>query len=116
MQLNEYAELARETAVYPDAGERTNAAISYAVLGLCGEVGELANTWKKLLRKPDASFDELRVARAAMLNEMGDILWYLSACAHELNIGSLDYIANENLLRLRKRKANNTLTNLTHED
>ena len=45
MDLNQYQELARSTAIYP-----TEHRIVYPALGLAGEAGEVAEKIKKMLR------------------------------------------------------------------
>lgn len=60
MKLNEYQNLARETAIYP-SGEM---GLNYTLLGLIGEVGEF-------LANPG-------------IDEYGDSMWYLSQSCWEL--------------------------------
>lgn len=95
-KLNEYQAAALATAVYP-AGD---GALTYTVLALAGEAGELANRHKKVLRG-DANAPEIH--KAQMVGELGDILWYLAACSKELGV-SLEYVAQYNLAKLRRRK------------
>ena len=76
MTFNEYQKLAKSTAIYPD-GYR----MVYPTLGLTGEAGEVAEKVKK---------------------ELGDVLWYLSAIASDLNI-SLEDIAQTNVEKLKSR-------------
>lgn len=66
------------------------------ILGLVGEAGELADYWKKV------KFQGHELDRAAMYNEMGDILWYLSVLAEDLGI-SLEEVALDNIGKLRER-------------
>lgn len=96
MTLNEYQYQSRGTAVYP--AQRTTDGLTYATLALCGETGELANKLKKHLRagtKPDVD---------VLSDELGDVLWYVAAVAHELG-KSLESVARENIEKLAKRKA-----------
>lgn len=101
MKLNEYQALARETAVYPK-----DCAIAYTLLGLCGEAGEAANIFKKVLRDDDGKLTDEKFSK--LRDELGDILWYLAMLAHELGI-SLEDIAKNNLSKLAARKVANTL-------
>lgn len=97
MDLNEYQTKAGETALYPD-----DQRIVYPVLGLAGEAGELANKLKKYLRK-GKSLDELGPdERVALIDELGDALWYIASIAFDLGY-SLGYVADFNLLKLRAR-------------
>lgn len=95
--LNGYQHQAAQTAVYPDAGEETVAAIAYVALGLAGEAGEIANKAKKLLR--DGDTQELRDAMRA---EIGDVLWYVARLADELGF-PLSVVAERNLAKLADR-------------
>lgn len=101
MTLNEYQERAKSTAVYPD-----KTGLSYTILGLCGEAGEIANKYKKVLRDNDGVIDAPR--RSAMLEELGDVLWYVAMIAQELNI-KLDELAVMNVYKLQTRKEQNKI-------
>lgn len=104
MKLDEYQEQSEATALYPGKGEALG--LSYAVLGLAGEAGELANQCKKVIRDDDLLLAESR--KAKMQSELGDVLWYLAAVARELNI-SLSDVAEANLSKLRKRAEQGTI-------
>lgn len=91
MEMNEYQEQARLTAIYPE-----DSAITYPLLGLIGEVGEFANKYKKVIR------DGKEFPRKDMRSELGDILWYLANLAFDADI-SLGEIAQENVLKLHDR-------------
>lgn len=95
MELNTYGESARRTAVYP-----VERGLEYAVLGLCGEAGELANKVKKIIRG-DYELDFTH--QEDLISEAGDVLWYLSAIANELHT-TLQHIAESNLAKLNSRK------------
>lgn len=43
LSINDYQLTANETAIYPENGEASTAAINYCILGLVGEAGEIAN-------------------------------------------------------------------------
>jgi len=95
LTLDGYQEHAGKTARYPYRGSAGG--LIYAVLGLAGEAGELANKLKKVLRgDPDPELF------AAMCEELGDVLWYCSQVAHELGT-PLAFVARENLAKLAKR-------------
>ncbi|MBT5808396.1 nucleoside triphosphate pyrophosphohydrolase family protein [Candidatus Uhrbacteria bacterium] len=103
MQLSDYQEKAKETALYPNAGKN----IYYPAMGLAGEVGEVLNRVKKIMRDHDGEItDEIKVILKA---ELGDVLWYVSAVATELNL-SLDDIAKANTEKLSSRKDRGVLT------
>ena len=78
--FEQYQQSTKTTAIYPDAGKQGSLqSLSYCALGLAGEAGEIANKVKKLLRDGD-SFSK----RDAIAAELGDVLWYLSQLATEL--------------------------------
>lgn len=99
MKITDYAAAARTTAIYPGRGQI--AGLSYSVLGLVGEAGELANKAKKVLRG-DGPLDA--DCRAAMAKELGDVLWYVVAVADDLGV-DLEDVARANLAKLAKRAA-----------
>jgi NTP pyrophosphatase (non-canonical NTP hydrolase) len=69
-----------------------------ALCGLSGEAGAVMTAYKKQLRdgRADPAF------RARMREELGDVLWYLSAVAHHLGL-DLDDIATANLTKITDR-------------
>jgi len=103
MRMNEYQEKARETAIYKrKEGEIT----FYPYLGLGGEVGEVLEEVKKAERDEGGSITKERKER--IVKELGDVLWYVTAIATDLEI-SLEDIASINIEKLQKRLENNTL-------
>jgi len=96
MNFDEYQSEASQTALYP----RRLSNLEYPTLGLAGEAGEVANIVKKIQRDHGGVIsDEIRVT---LKDELGDVLWYISACADELGI-RLDEIAAYNVDKLAKR-------------
>lgn len=77
MNLKEYQEKARSTAIY-HVGEDYDASLRmiYPALGLVGECGEVAEKIKKLYRDDNAVLTEKR--KEAIKKELGDCCWYLS--------------------------------------
>ena len=74
--------------------------LEYPTLGLAGEAGEVANIVKKIQRDNDGILtDEVR---GKLKDELGDVLWYISACADELGV-TLQEIAEYNVNKLAKR-------------
>ncbi len=73
--------------------------ITYCVLGMVGECGELAEKRKKQLRGDTevASIDDMK-------KEIGDVLWYAAALADELGI-TLEDVALANIEKIRSRSA-----------
>ena len=102
MNFTEYQNVALSTAIYPKKYETI-----YPALGLCGESGEVAEKIKKSIRDglhnwPDEQFKE------ELTKELGDVLWYISALASDLDI-SLNEIAESNLQKLASRKKRNKI-------
>jgi NTP pyrophosphatase (non-canonical NTP hydrolase) len=96
MKFEEYQSEARKTALYPRRLEN----LEYPTLGLTGEAGEVANIVKKIQRDHDGILkDEIR---EKLKDELGDVLWYISACADELDL-TLTEIAEYNVDKLAKR-------------
>ncbi len=96
MNFREYQEAAGSTALYPNRLEN----LEYPTLGLAGEAGEVANVVKKIQRDFGGEItDEIRTR---LKDELGDVLWYISACADELGI-TLTEIAEYNVGKLAKR-------------
>ena len=96
MEFNEYQSKSRKTAKYPAIGHP----VIYPALGLVNEAGEVAGKIKKIFRDKDGEISE--ESRAALKDELGDVLWYLAQIATELNL-SLDEIAEHNIAKLYDR-------------
>jgi NTP pyrophosphatase (non-canonical NTP hydrolase) len=96
MNFEEYQAEAKQTALYP---RRLNN-LEYPTLGLAGEAGEVANIVKKIQRDYGGEITE--EIRAKLKDELGDVLWYISACADELGL-TLTEIAEFNVAKLAKR-------------
>lgn len=81
MNLKEYQEKARSTAIYLDI-EKSK--IIYPALGLIGECGEVAEKVKKLIR--DANWDMTSERASAIAKELGDCCWYLANICCDINL------------------------------
>ncbi len=99
MEMNQYQEAARKTAIYPD-----EYGLVYTVLGLNGEAGEIAEKIKKSIRD-NKSLEEIK---PALIDEIGDVLWYVANLAHEVGI-SLNEVAIRNITKLQSRSKRNVL-------
>lgn len=93
MELNEYQRLAQRTCNMSDSPE---AKVENGVLGMCGEAGECADLLKKH-RHQKHEFD-----REKMLEEAGDVLWYIAELACGLN-ATLEEVAQRNIHKLMGR-------------
>jgi NTP pyrophosphatase (non-canonical NTP hydrolase) len=102
MNLKEYQNEARRTAIYPDLGNN----IFYPTLGLAGEAGEVANKVKKIMRDHQGILtDEYR---EFLKGELGDVMWYIASIASEAGL-SLDEIAIKNIEKLDSRLKRGTI-------
>lgn len=104
--FDDYQEATGETAVYPDAGEGTADALSYVILGLVGEAGEIANKFKKILRDQNGELTNENIT--AICAEAGDVQWYLARLFEELG-EFLGDAAENNIAKLQSRKSRNKL-------
>lgn len=95
--LKEYQEFTRTTARYPK-----ETAISYLLLGLCSEAGEVADKFKKLIR------DGGEIDIESISKELGDVIWYVTRLADELDL-SLEQVIEQNIRKLSDRKARGTI-------
>jgi len=96
MDLKDYQDRTKDTAIYP-----LEVSGYYPILARCGEVGELANVFKKSLRGDyDRDTPEFR---AKIMDELGDILWYLARTAGDFGM-DLNDVAKFNLKKLKLRK------------
>jgi NTP pyrophosphatase (non-canonical NTP hydrolase) len=93
VNLREYQAQAERTL---NSGLPFREQLSMATLGLGGEAGEVQELVKKAL------FHGTDLDRARVAEELGDVLWYLSALASTLGL-SLDELAQRNLDKLRAR-------------
>lgn len=96
MNFEDYQKEASQTALYPRRMEN----LEYPTLGLAGEAGEVANIVKKIQRDHAGVITD--DTRLKLKDELGDVLWYISACADELGL-TLAEIAEYNVGKLAKR-------------
>ena len=79
---------------------RTDHAIVYPTLGLVNEAGEVAGKIKKIFRDKEGVISE--DDRAALKDELGDVLWYFAQICTELDL-SLEEVAEQNITKLFDR-------------
>lgn len=104
LNFSEYQSTAKTTAVYPGQGNFHG--LAYAVLGLSGEAGEVAEQVKKTWRNDNSEVTSERLE--AIREELGDLLWYAAAVCNELGLAMGD-VASNNLIKLQNRAKANTL-------
>ena len=98
MTFKEYQKLSRKTALYPNKDNN----FIYPCLGLVGEAGEVAEKFKKILRDQNGIISDKN--KKEISKELGDVLWYISQVATELNL-KLENVAEENIEKLFSRKS-----------
>ena len=103
--LNEYQEMALETAIYPEEFK-----VIYPTLGITGEAGEVSDKIKKLIRDKDYKGGLIEDAKDQedIALELGDVLWYVATLAHDIGF-TLEQVAMMNYFKLQKRKEQNKL-------
>ena len=119
MNLNEYQEESKRTAVYNASGIVITAAdvkagaivksdtqldplpALYVTLGLVGESGEIAEKMKKIIRDNGGRVTKQEVED--LVKELGDVLWYVAQMASELGV-SLEKVAEVNIEKLTDRR------------
>ena len=112
--LDEYQRIATKSAIYP--GKGTPLGLIYVALKGCGEAGEFAEHVGKAMRDDDMMTRARDVRepvilperRAALIKELGDRLWYISAAANELGL-TLSEVALANLEKLCDRTERDAL-------
>jgi len=96
MNFGDYQNLASRTMAQEEPVDR---AMANFALGLCGEAGELGNKIKKVVFHGHELTDE---AKAEILEEIGDCLWYLASVCTMFG-ESLGVVAIDNIKKLAKR-------------
>jgi len=102
MNLKEYQNFALSTAVYPDIGKNWH----YPLIGLVGEIGELANKLKKSIRDDNDKITDKK--REECIDELGDLQWYFVILCYELHIDP-EFVLLNNISKLRNRKEKGTI-------
>ena len=103
MDFKKYQDLAQSVAIYPNKGIN----LTYPVIGLSGEAGEVAEKFKKVLRDNNGEITQ-EIGKSIAL-ELGDCLWYISDIAFELGY-SIEEIAIMNIEKLFSRKKRGKLS------
>ena len=93
MTANEYQALAMRT-LNPELTEQE--ILLNAVMGLCGESGEVIDHVKKHLCHGHA------LNKEELVKELGDVAWYLAEAATALGV-SLEDILKSNIEKLKRR-------------
>lgn len=89
MNANDYQKWTQTTAQYPHAGLGDITALAYVILALGGEVGEIQNKFKKVLRgDPGATQGEYLSAdkEKQIFEEFVGVMYYIGRLADELGV------------------------------
>ena len=95
MDIDDYQARAAETFQFEPGKEQSK---MISILGLSGEVGELATEYKKQIRDGD----NYKLFKDKLTEELGDIFWYLSAIASQEDI-LLSEVAESSLQKISER-------------
>ena len=106
MQISEYSAKAITTLVGMHNYGDVDAQMMAQVLGLCGESGEIAEKFKKVVRDKNGVLSP--EDKAEIIKELGDVLWYVNAVAYLLGL-SLEEVARLNNEKLASRQARDQL-------
>ena len=93
MTINEYQKLAM-TTMNKELSERD--VLINSVMGLCGESGEVIDLVKKHVSHGHP------LNREKLIDELGDVAWYLAECAYVLGVPLEDVLAR-NIEKLKAR-------------
>lgn len=78
----------------------------YPAMGLANEAGEFLGKLKKVFRDDKGSMNEQK--KKELQDELGDVLWYLTACCSVLDT-TLEEIGERNIEKLQDRKARDVI-------
>lgn len=77
--------------------------LTYAILGVGGEAGEVLEAYKKAMRLGHPALLKISDNRFPLFDELGDTMWYVARTAKLLDI-SLEFIARMNMTKLAYRR------------
>lgn len=104
MHFKHYQTEAAKTAVYPE-----DVSVTYPVLGLASEAGEVAGKLKKIMRGDDNGNRHLDDDKVKAISaELGDCLWYIAAVCTDLGI-DMGHVAWHNIHKLQDRQEAGTI-------
>lgn len=104
--MDYYQVRTRVTAMYPEVGTGSQIALAYCGLGL-GEAGEVQGKVKKIIRDDGGVLSQEK--REAIIDELGDVLWYVARLADEMRV-PLSEVGDRNLMKLFSRKERDVIS------
>jgi NTP pyrophosphatase (non-canonical NTP hydrolase) len=117
MEMDKYTAMVQDTALYREMSEKFVAEappeklvklfrIFYTITGLSGEVGEIQNKIKKIIRDGNGEVTDEMVKD--FKSEMGDVFWYFEAFIQEFGL-TLNDVAQANYDKITDRKKRDVL-------
>ena len=79
MTLNEYQQMALETAIYPEKYK-----VIYPALGIAGEAGECADKVKKVIRDGNSEFTDEK--KRELAKEIGDKICHFTIYCSKMDL------------------------------
>ena len=104
LTVDEYQQWTRETAIYPVMEN-----VKYPLMGLAGEIGEVLNKAKKVVRGGPNDPKSYAEIKDDLADELGDAFYYFARVADDLGM-DLSYIMARNKAKLVSRKLADTLS------
>lgn len=113
MNAFEYQLWTNTTALYPHVGEGDVTALSYVIMALGGEVGEIQNKFKKVLRGDPGAVNHdgtalSREKERQIYEEFVGVVYYIARLAEELGV-ELESVMQDSYDLLEGRKARGTI-------
>ena len=105
LSIRKYQHETAKSAIYPNNDKLW--AISYCLLGIGSESGEICGKYKKMIR--DNGFELTAEIKKELVDEAGDLAWYLSQLCTELDV-SLEYVFKNNISKLKDRQKRNVIS------
>lgn len=94
-ELEEYQEFVKSSRKQNDK----EYFVTYPVIGMCAEAGEVLEIIQKGIRKDQMDWEN-QVDK--FRDELGDVIWYLACVCNDLGI-TIDEVIEHNIDKLRKR-------------
>lgn len=102
IKSSEYQAKAKTTSNYP---ENVYGTLCLA-LGLTSEAGEVAGAVRRIVRDDEGVLTSSR--RSKLLDELGDVYWYLAVLSDKLGF-TLEEVAARNIEKLEDRRKRNKI-------